>query len=264
MTNSGLLKPPGQTGSRSINLWSPGTPRTASQVERVRYRENEYFKVWRSGRKDEWKPPQWTVDVEDLPPRRPGAWDGRMSIQSAGVQRRRDSGRNSIRYYPSGSGSAPPSYVQSPTDKMLSTIQGARLVKILGYGGQGVAALLEVTNRQGSITKAVMKMCTDDEDDWAVEDLKTEKRWQVSLMRAMHVVQLIKWATLRGTPLTPEDVRLDKNPGLYFMELMKNGDLHQVIGRTGNIRQKLPSRLLWKIFACRRLMLSQVHGQARN
>lgn len=177
-----------------------------------------------------------------------------MSIQSAGVERRREAGRNSIRYYPSGSGSAPPSFIQNPTDKMLSTIQGATLVKVLGYGGQGVAALLEVTNRQGSIQKAVMKMCTEDED-WAMEDLKTEKRWQVSLMRAMHVVQLIKWATLRGTPLTAEDVQLDNNPRLYFMELMKNGDLHQVIGRARNSGQKLPSKLLWKIFACRRSLV---------
>lgn len=177
-----------------------------------------------------------------------------MSIQSAGVERRREAGRNSIRYYPSGSGSAPPSFIQNPTDKMLSTIHGATLVKVLGYGGQGVAALLEVTNRQGSIQKAVMKMCTEDED-WAMEDLKTEKRWQVSLMRAMHVVQLIKWATLRGTPLTAEDVQLDNNPRLYFMELMKNGDLHQVIGRARNSGQKLPSKLLWKIFACRRSLV---------
>ncbi|KAG6357446.1 hypothetical protein INS49_013323 [Diaporthe citri] len=249
MAYAGPVTPPGQAGSRSTNVWSPGTPRTPSQVARVRYRENEYFKLWRSGRKDEWQGPQWKIALEDLPPRRPGAWDRRMSTPSAGVENRRQAAKNSIRYYPSGSGSAALSFIQEPTKKMLSTIRGASLLKILGYGGQGVAALLEVTDRQGPSKKAVMKMCTED-DEWAIEDLKTEKKWQVSLMRAMHAVQLIKWATLRGTPLAPEDVELDNNPRLYFMELMKNGDLHQVIGRAGNIGQKLPSRLLWKIFAC--------------
>lgn len=254
MANAAPFTPPAQAGSRSTNVWSPGTPRTPSQVARVRYRENEYFKLWRSGRKDEWQGPQWKISPEDLPPRRPGAWDGRTSAPSAGVARRREAGRNSIRYYPSGSGSGPPSFIQESTTNMLSKIRGASLLKILGFGGQGVAALLEVTNRQGLLKKAVMKMCTE-EDEWAMEDLKTEKRWQTSLMRAMHVVQLIKWPTLRGTPLTPEDVELDKNPRLYFMELMKNGDLHQVIGRAGNTGKKLPSRLLWKIFACRRSIL---------
>lgn len=261
MVYAAPVTPPGQVGSRSSNMWSPGTPRTASQVARVRYRENEYFKLWRSGRKDEWQGPQWTIAPEDLPPRRPGAWDGRISTPSAGVDGRRQAAKSSIRYYPSGSGSAPPSFIEEPTTKMLSKVRGASLLKILGYGGQGVAALLEVTNRQGSTKKAVMKMCTED-DEWAIEDLKTEKKWQVSLMRAMHVVQLIKWATLRGTPLAPEDVELDNNPRLYFMELMKNGDLHQVIGRAGNTGQKLPSRLLWKVFACRRLITPQVHGLA--
>ncbi|KAI7773945.1 hypothetical protein LA080_009635 [Diaporthe eres] len=237
------VTPPGQAGSRSTNVWSPGTPRTPSQVARVRYRENEYFKLWRSGRKDEWQGPQWRIALEDLPPRRPGAWDGQISRPSAGVEGRRQAAKNSIRYYPSGSGSAAPSFIREPTTKMLSTIRGASLLKILGYGGQGVAALLEVTNRQGASKKAVMKMCTED-DEWAIEDLKTEKKWQFSLMRAMHVVQLIKWATLRGTPLAPEDVELDNNPRLYFMELMKNGDLHQVIGLIrGCIAMKYPPRL---------------------
>lgn len=128
-------------------------------------------------------------------------------------------------------------------------LQGVSLVKVLGYGGQGVACLVAVTDRQGTTRQAVMKMSIGD-DDWSTEDLSTEKNWQVSLMRAMHVVQLIKWSTLRGRATTPDDVQVDNNPRLYFMELMKNGDLHDVIGRAGTSGQKLPNKLLWKIFAC--------------
>ncbi|KKY37886.1 putative serine threonine protein kinase [Diaporthe ampelina] len=239
----------------STNIWSPGTPRTSSQVARVRYRQNEYFKLWRSGRKNEWQGPQWNIALQDLPPRRSGRWDGRVSMQSAGVERRRDAGRNSIRYYPSGSGSALPTNVQAPA-------RGASLVKILGYGGQGIAALLEVTDKSGaSVRKAVMKMSLQD-DDWVDDDLRTEKRWQASLMRAMHVVQLVKWSTLRGPPLTLEDVLVGDNPRLYFMELMKHGDLHKVIGRAGNTGQKQPSRLLWKVFAC--LFIGDFDNEGHN
>lgn len=257
------VTPVAQRLSGSTNVWSPGTPRTPSQIARVRYRENEYFKLWRSGRKEDWAGPQYKISLSDLPPRRDGAWGGQVSTPSAGVASRRAAAKNSIRYYPSGSGSAPPSFIQDPTDEVLSTIRGARLLKVLGYGGQGVAALLEVTNRRGSSRRAVMKMCTEN-DEWAIDDMRTEKKWQFNLMRALHVVQSIKWATLRGTPLTPEDTQVEDNPRLYFMELMKNGDLHQVIGRAGNTGQKLPSRLLWKVFACRGLMIAQTYGPRRS
>lgn len=96
------------------------------------------------------------------------------------------------------------------------------------------------------------------DDGWATDDLKTEKKWQISLMRSMHVVELVKWSTLTGAPLVLEDVLIDDNQTFFFMELMKHGDLQQVIGRAGNKGEKLPSRLLWKVFACRRLWEAQV------
>ncbi|KAK2610069.1 hypothetical protein N8I77_003526 [Diaporthe amygdali] len=249
MENIAPVTPLPAANAQSINVWSPGTPRTPSQIARVRYRENEYFRLWRDGRKDEWEAPQWRIPLQDLPPRRSGAWDGQILTPSSGAVRRRRDNRTSIRYYPSGSGSLAPTFIQTPTNRMLSMLQGVSLVKILGYGGQGVACLVAVTDRQGTTRQAVMKMSIGD-DDWSTEDLSTEKNWQVSLMRAMHVVQLIKWSTLRGRATTPEDVQVDNNPRLYFMELMKNGDLHEVIGRAGTSGQKLPNKLLWKIFAC--------------
>lgn len=143
--------------------------------------------------------------------------------------------------------------VAAPTRATLKKLPGASLLKILGFGGFGVAALIEVTSKQGTTSKVVMKTVLGDDDDWATDDLEEEKQWQVSLMRAMHVVGLVRWSSLRGTPLTPEDVLIDHNPAVFFMELMKHGDLQQVIGRAGNKGDKLPSRLLWKVFACRRL-----------
>lgn len=64
--------------------------------------------------------------------------------------------------------------------------------------------------------------------------------------------------SLRGPPLVLEDVLIDDNQTFFFMELMKQGDLQQVIVRAGNKGGKLPSRLLWKGFACRRLWEAQV------
>lgn len=141
--------------------------------------------------------------------------------------------------------------VAAPTRATLKRLRGASLLKILGFGGFGVAALIEVTSKQGTTNKVVMKTVIGD-DGWATDDLKEEKQWQVSLMRAMHVVGLVRWSSLRGTPVTLEDVLIDDNPAFFFMELMKHGDLQQVIGRAGNKGDKLPSRLLWKVFACRR------------
>lgn len=235
----------------STSLWSPSNPRTPSQVARVRYRQNEYFRLWRAGRKDEWGDRRRTIAARDLPPRLPGRWGGGVSADSAGVERRRDAGRDRIRYWPSGSGSGLPTHVQGPADAVTARLRGARLLKILGFGGQGIAALMEVTDKSGrSVRRAVMKMVLQD-DDWDDDDLRTEKGWQASLMRAMHVTQMVRWSTLRGPPLTLEDVLVDDNPGLYFMELMKHGDLRKVIGRAGNTGQKVPSTLLWKVFACR-------------
>jgi hypothetical protein len=139
----------------------------------------------------------------------------------------------------------------------MKRLRDASLVKILGFGGFGCAALLEVKSKQGSIRRVVMKTVIGD-DGWATDDLKTEKKWQISLMRSMHVVELVKWSTLTGAPLVLEDVLIDDNQTFFFMELMKHGDLQQVIGRAGNKGEKLPSRLLWKVFACRRLWEAQV------
>lgn len=234
----------------SSSLWNPRNPRTPSQIARVRYRENEYFKLWRRGLRNEWEGPEWNLPLQDLPGRRSGRWGGQPSIQSGGVDIRRQEERASIRYYPSG-GSSPPTMVAAPTRATMKKLRGATLLKILGFGGFGVAALIEVTSKQGMTNKVVMKTVIGD-DGWATDDLKEEKQWQVSLMRAMHVVGLIRWSSLRGTPVTLEDVLIDDNPAFFFMELMKHGDLQGVIGRAGNKGDKLPSRLLWKVFACRR------------
>lgn len=75
----------------------------------------------------------------------------------------------------------------------MMKLGGATLVKILGFGGFGVAALLDVKSKQGSIKRVVMKTVIGD-DGWATDDLKTEKKWQISLMRSMRVVELVKWS----------------------------------------------------------------------
>ncbi|POS77419.1 hypothetical protein DHEL01_v204196 [Diaporthe helianthi] len=250
------INPPTQSSlTSSSSFWNPSSPRTPSQVARMRYRENEYFRLWRRGLKHEWQGPRWNLPVGDLPARRSGRWGGQASMESAGVERRREAERDPIRYYPSA-GSSPPLDITAPARAAVRRLQGASLVKILGFGGFGgfgIAALLDVASKQGgTLSRVVMKTVIGD-DGWASEDLKTEKKWQTSLMRAMHVVGLVRWSTLRGTPVALEDALIDDDPKLFFMELMKHGDLQQAIGRAGNRGEKLPSRLLWKVFACHRI-----------
>ena len=184
--------PQNRAGPSSTSLWNPENRRTPSQIARVRYRENQYFKLWRRGLRNEWEGPQWNLPLRDLPGRRSGRWGGLLSIESGGVQRRREAETSRIRYYPSG-GSSPPGSVARPTKTIMMKLGGATLVKILGFGGFGVAALLDVKSKQGSIKRVVMKTVIGD-DGWATDDLKTEKKWQISLMRSMHVVELVKWS----------------------------------------------------------------------
>lgn len=239
-----------QGNSISTNLWSPGTPRTPEEVARIRFKTNDYFRAWRDGRKEEWQPPQALMRLGELPPRRLGAWSGRYSTARASVGARRRRNRTLMRWYESDPDDRPPGGVEAPTRKVLARLSGVSLKRFLGVGGEGVACLVEVAGRQGGGSrKAVIKVSLGD-DDWNPVDLTTEKKWHFRLKRAKHVVQIIKFADLRGTPNTPSDVLVDADPKIYFMELMKRGNLDAVIGRAGNTQEKLPSRLLWKIFAC--------------
>lgn len=168
--------------------------------------------------------------------------------KASAVQRRRDN-KTTIRQWGSNSGSSAPGEIERSTTAVLSRISGVSFTKFLGYGGEGVACLVEVANRQGGSKKAVMKISLAD-DEWTTGDLLMEKKWQLGFKRATHVVQIMRFASLRGTPNTPEDALIDGDKSFYFMELMKSGDLNSVIGRAGNTGGKLPSRLLWKMFAC--------------
>jgi hypothetical protein len=191
------VTPQNQIGPNSTSLWNPINPRTPSQIARLRYRQNEHFKLWRRGLRNE-EESRGNIPLANLPGRRSGRWGGLLSLESTAVQIRRDFETTRIRYYPSG-GSSPPKSVGQPTRKVMKRLTGATLVKILGFGGFGVATLLDVRSKQGSVRRVVMKTVIGD-DGWATDNLKTEKEWQISLMRSMHVVELIKWSTLRGLP----------------------------------------------------------------
>lgn len=171
----------------------------------------------------------------------------------ASAAQRRGDNRNTIRRY-STSGSGAPGDIEKTTNEVLARISGVKFAKFLGYGGEGVACLVDVENRQGGSNKAVLKIALSD-DEWAIGNMLQEKKCQLNLRRATHVVQMMRYASLRGAPNTPEDARedalIDGDKRFYFMELMKTGDMHTVIGRAGNTGDRLPSRLLWKIFACR-------------
>lgn len=167
----------------------------------------------------------------------------------ASVTQRRKENKNTIRKWGSNSGSGAPGDIERSTQAVMSRVTGVTLTKFLGYGGEGVACLVDVANRQGGSRKAVMKISLAD-DEWVIGSLAQEKRWQLSLKRATHVVQIARFATLRGTPNTPEDAKIEGDKSFYFMELMKTGDLHAMIGQAGNTGTKIPSRLLWKFFAC--------------
>lgn len=235
--------------SLSPNVWSPGTPRTPEEVARIRFYTNDYFRFWRNGLKEEWVPPQMQTGWSALPPRRLGTWSGRYSTARASVGVRRRQNRNLLRWYESDPDDGLPSGIARPTNNVLGRLFGVSLKRYLDAGGEGVACLVKVANRQGGSREVVVKISLGD-DDWNPIDLTTEKKWQFSLKRAKHHVQIIRFTDLRGTPNDPSDALVDADPKLYFMEFMKRGNLHAVIGRAGNAGEKLPSRLLWKIMAC--------------
>lgn len=79
-----------------------------------------------------------------------------------------------------------------------------------------------------------------------------------NLKRAKHAIQMLSWAQellgdvshLNG----PWDGlrQIDDNPDLLTLEYMKNGDMWGFINKVAGAGERVPNKILWKIFFCRK------------
>ncbi|KUI72732.1 hypothetical protein VM1G_11855 [Cytospora mali] len=129
----------------------------------------------------------------------------------------------------------------------------ARFLRILGAGGNGLAALFEIRRgTSGPPSKFVVKTSLDSRTDMALE-----KHFMVRLKRAKHIVQILRWGAdvMAGSgQATPRDLQrwqaLDNNPSIIALEYMKHGDLYGMVTKVGRARKAIPDDVLWKIFFC--------------
>ncbi|KAG6360795.1 hypothetical protein INS49_011862 [Diaporthe citri] len=129
----------------------------------------------------------------------------------------------------------------------------ARLVKVLGSGGQGMVSLWEINNRR-EWKRVVIKST-------ALEGgvLEREKGTTLTVKRAKHTVQLLRF---NGDIMVPKDdgsdetedieswQQLDDSLEIMCIEYMKNGDMFRFLARIGRVGTIIPNQVLWKIFIC--------------
>ncbi|KAG8162278.1 hypothetical protein KVR01_008043 [Diaporthe batatas] len=131
----------------------------------------------------------------------------------------------------------------------------ARLVKVLGSGGQGMVSLWEINTMRG--WKRVVIKST------ALEGavLQREKATTLAMKRARHLVQLLRF---NGDIMIPKGDGSDETESIaqweeadnsleiMCIEYMKNGDMLGFMTRVGSAGIPVPNRVLWKIFICRK------------
>ncbi|KUI55482.1 hypothetical protein VP1G_02814 [Cytospora mali] len=167
-----------------------------------------------------------------------------FDVDYGGARSREDSGDNNPRTDPA-----------ARRLRNLLRAQGvnARFLRILGAGGNGLAALFDIRRgTSGPPTKFVVKTSLDSRTDMALE-----KHFMVRLERAKHMVQILRWGAdvMAGSgQATPRDLQrwqaLDNNPSIIALEYMKHGDLYGMVTKVGRARTTIPDGVLWKIFFC--------------
>ncbi|POS69267.1 hypothetical protein DHEL01_v212339 [Diaporthe helianthi] len=144
----------------------------------------------------------------------------------------------------------------------------ARLVKVLGSGGEGLVSLWEIDTTRGW-KRLVIKSA-------ALEGavLERERAITLKMKRARHLVQLLRF---NGDIMVPKDDGTDETEDIarwdeadnsleiMCIEYMKNGDMLGFMTRVGSAGIPVPNHVLWKIFICLHLKLgSRARSRRRS
>ncbi|KAJ9144545.1 hypothetical protein NKR23_g5943 [Pleurostoma richardsiae] len=142
------------------------------------------------------------------------------------------------------------------------------IVKTLGVGGNGIAALIELTNLGGAVQRYVIK----GDVNHGSGATAGEARWYRKVAGAKHILRRVRFRHLPMSrvvqnpdgPPVPQDnsgqallemvqlrKALDDNESLLLLEYMERGNLEQWISKmAARPNGRFPNRVLWLIFRC--------------
>ncbi|KAI3394033.1 hypothetical protein diail_3298 [Diaporthe ilicicola] len=143
---------------------------------------------------------------------------------------------------------------QGIRDSLAAQGMAIRLVKVLGFGGNGIASLFEVwpAGDAGPSKKVVVKSLLR-----AGQSMNDEASVTAALRRARHIVQLLNWGReIMQTPGSNADAvaaqwaPVDNDPAMMTLEFMRHGDLHGLIKKLARNGDTVPNKVLWRVFFC--------------
>ncbi|KAK4443351.1 hypothetical protein QBC34DRAFT_443402 [Podospora aff. communis PSN243] len=132
-----------------------------------------------------------------------------------------------------------------------------RFVKILGWGGLGVVALVRYFDWGGQEGDYyVLKTVLSGTNPLALQNLSEEKRRMRNLMGCRHIVQLREQVVdpdlddsgADPAPVVYGNMSLGATDGYFLMEELRRGSLAKVIERAAVTRTRIPNRTVWLIF----------------
>ncbi|KAK4222430.1 kinase-like domain-containing protein, partial [Podospora fimiseda] len=134
--------------------------------------------------------------------------------------------------------------------KASMSLLNLKFEKILGMGGEGVAALFSATTKKKASGKAAEKelfvaKVPINWDPQYKEDLAKERRITARFEGSLHIVQLRHAQAKRR-------IKFEKGLAkkLVLLEYLGGGTLGHVLRKASDKRMRFPSRVLWIIFDC--------------
>ncbi|KAK3305278.1 uncharacterized protein B0T15DRAFT_531814 [Chaetomium strumarium] len=139
-----------------------------------------------------------------------------------------------------------------------------RLEQTLGWGGNGLACLFYLDNRNGGPREYFVAKCSiNPQRAWVV---RAEKQAQAVYRGCLHVVQLKNFqppVTASSSNTQPRQPRheggggsgggqADQDPfgDILFLEYLRRGSLHKILRKISEHRHPIPNRVLWLLFQC--------------
>ncbi|KAK2606551.1 hypothetical protein N8I77_005293 [Diaporthe amygdali] len=126
-----------------------------------------------------------------------------------------------------------------------------RALRHLGAGGEGLATLFDLRSRTTGVRKRFVIKTS-----YTQGALREEKRQQLSLRRAPHIVRALKWEEDIVTDAAADD-RMhqvfendDSDPDILLQEYMRRGDLEGLVVKAMAAGENIPNSVLWKAFFC--------------
>lgn len=284
----GRRRPRNAANDNYISRLDPTYLREFRHVQAV---SNNFFAYHRLGLsllpEKPWEDPNRPPPGTMAPARNPAAagdfWDGQYTLDPLGAVERQVRGRwwfgNLAGRAARRSDDRANAAARATRRYLRAQGCGISLLEVLGFGGNGVASLFEVEPGRGRARKKVVVKSTLRSG----ENMRDERahnrvclsmdvvgiRWKTwmlangfgdlqSLKRARHIIQMLSWTReLMDTDGASDDARdrwaqIDGNEELLTLEYMRNGDVWGFLKKVAGAGERVPNKILWKIFFCRK------------